>query len=49
MSQLAPHIDNATPINAMENDTNGNFIVEISIPSDAFNSLVVCLEDKIVS
>ena len=49
MSQLAPHIDKATPISAMENDTNGNFIVEISIPFDVFNSLVVCLEDKIVS
>ena len=49
MSQLAPHMDNVTPINAIENDANGNFIVEISIPSDVFNSLVVCLEDKIVS
>ena len=49
MSQLAPHIDNATPINAMENDANGSFIVEVSIPSDAFNSLIVRLEDKIVS
>jgi len=49
MSQLAPHIDNETPINAIENDASGNFIVEISNCFDVFNSLIVYLEDKIVS
>ena len=49
ISQLAPHIDNATPDNAIENDTDGNFTVEISSHSDVFNSLIVFLDDKIVS
>jgi len=46
--QLAPHMDNVTPINAVESDTR-DFIVEISTRSDVFNSLVVYLKDKIVS
>ena len=49
MSQLAPHIDNETPINAIENDNNGSLIVEISVRFDVFNYLSVHLEDKIVS